>query len=488
MAGWARLLSDRVRLPFVIAFAITCASPALASAAVAWEEEILYNEQSPPPVGVVGTGPAEIGDVSGDGIDDVVIAHYGGEKIVVLRGLGGAEFAPPVDTSLGSGPQIRPISLALADLDGDATNEVLVGSTVTFLSLRGTASGALVDPLQIDAARVSQIEPLQFDADGDVDLALAYDQEVRIALGNNNRTFTMPQALRLGPMTAWGGLAAGNLNGGSDDIVAAEDPSGVEGPAELETYVGVGSGVQRFVGPTAERAWFAAEIGEFTGDGAGDVLASNPALHGTVSLLPGDGTGALLPATTVATDGTFEDMVVGDFDNDGFEDAMGLNGSVSQNFPDNGRYPSLLNWIKGSAEGISMRPASPERPRPDGSGFNLDGGDLNGDGRTDFLVSGLEVAIHLSYDDVRPPNTQLIGSPSPKAKRPSKGKAKVRFRSKERGAYFTCKLDRRKRKPCRSPLKLPRLRSGDHKLVVSATDLAGNRERKPAKLKFSVGR
>ena len=55
-----------------------------------------------------------------------------------------------------------------------------------------------------------------------------------------------------------------------------------------------------------------------------------------------------------------------------------------------------------------------------------------------------------------------------------------------RGASFTCKVDRRQWKPCRSPLKLRRLSYSRHTLRVRATDPIGNAEAKAAKRSFKV--
>lgn len=64
--------------------------------------------------------------------------------------------------------------------------------------------------------------------------------------------------------------------------------------------------------------------------------------------------------------------------------------------------------------------------------------------------------------------------------------AKVRFRSSEYGSSFECKLDRKSFKPCKSPKRLRHLAAGHHRFRVRATDLAGNTDPTPAKLKFRV--
>jgi hypothetical protein len=54
------------------------------------------------------------------------------------------------------------------------------------------------------------------------------------------------------------------------------------------------------------------------------------------------------------------------------------------------------------------------------------------------------------------------------------------------GTTFFCKFDKRKWKPCSSPLNLKRLPRKRHLLRVKAIDPAGNAETKPAKRRFKV--
>lgn len=63
-----------------------------------------------------------------------------------------------------------------------------------------------------------------------------------------------------------------------------------------------------------------------------------------------------------------------------------------------------------------------------------------------------------------------------------------RFRSSEPGSTFRCKLDKRRLRRCRSPLRLRHLEPGRHVLRVFAVDAAGNRDRSPAVARFKVKR
>jgi Glucose / Sorbosone dehydrogenase len=83
--------------------------------------------------------------------------------------------------------------------------------------------------------------------------------------------------------------------------------------------------------------------------------------------------------------------------------------------------------------------------------------------------------------DTTPPETTIV---SRKIK--SDGRAKVFFSSNEAGSTFTCRLDKRKPKPCTSPRKLKHLDEGRHKVRIAATDPAGNADLTPAKAKLRI--
>jgi hypothetical protein len=54
------------------------------------------------------------------------------------------------------------------------------------------------------------------------------------------------------------------------------------------------------------------------------------------------------------------------------------------------------------------------------------------------------------------------------------------------GTTFLCKVDKRKWRPCSSPLRLRGLRRAKHTVEVKAVDPAGNAEAKPAQRRFKV--
>jgi hypothetical protein len=85
--------------------------------------------------------------------------------------------------------------------------------------------------------------------------------------------------------------------------------------------------------------------------------------------------------------------------------------------------------------------------------------------------------------DITPPQTKIAKGPGSKL---AKGKATFRFRSSEAHSTFTCRLDKRKAKPCRSPKAYSGLKPGKHGFRVWATDAVGNKDPTPAKRTFRV--
>jgi len=81
------------------------------------------------------------------------------------------------------------------------------------------------------------------------------------------------------------------------------------------------------------------------------------------------------------------------------------------------------------------------------------------------------------------PQTTIAKGPGAKL---AQGKAKFSFRSSEAGSTFTCKLDKRKPRPCRSPKLYTGVKPGRHTFKVWATDKAGNKDPTPAKKRFRV--
>lgn len=106
----------------------------------------------------------------------------------------------------------------------------------------------------------------------------------------------------------------------------------------------------------------------------------------------------------------------------------------------------------------------------------------DGGGGYGFLRSGPSLAL---TTDATPPKTKVTKKPPTST---TKRKAKIRFTSNEAGSTFQCKVDRKRWKPCSSPLTLKNLKVGKHQVQIRAIDVAGNVETSRAKVRWRVRR
>ena len=111
-----------------------------------------------------------------------------------------------------------------------------------------------------------------------------------------------------------------------------------------------------------------------------------------------------------------------------------------------------------------------------------------GDGAHTFFVRATDAASNVDATpaarsftvDTVAPATTIKSKP---AKVVTRQTVKFRFSSNETGVTFTCKLDKRAWRPCTSPKKL-RIKVGQHRFSVRATDAAGNTDATPARYRF----
>ena len=137
----------------------------------------------PPNPGVSdGTTGLAVGDVNGDGRDDIVVACFGLTNQLIVRLSTGSGFADPMSIPLPS-----PISVALADLDRDGKLDIVatnIGDGTVSL-LRGKGDGTFASPVNVPMGpEPVSLVVADFDGNGVVDIAVTNlgDHAIRVLL------------------------------------------------------------------------------------------------------------------------------------------------------------------------------------------------------------------------------------------------------------------------------------------------------------------
>ena len=180
---------------------------------------------SPFPVGP-GPYPLALADVNGDAKLDIVAPNLGLARgqITVILGDGRGAFRPSPKSPFATAP--RPYFVAVADFNGNGRPDVVASHDDTDLVtvLLGDGQGdfkpAHESPLPV-GFRTFEVVAVDFDRDGNVDLAGAGEKGIAILLGNGRGSFKRAQGspFRTGKGT-WR-LAVADLNGDNKlDIVA----------------------------------------------------------------------------------------------------------------------------------------------------------------------------------------------------------------------------------------------------------------------------
>jgi hypothetical protein len=345
---------------------------------------------APPEIHPIGSwaDAAAVGDVNGDGRDDVVVSTTfyfdDGNDYQVLVYLQQADgtLAPPLRFPYGFANRT---TLAVGNLDRDAAQEIVLGhgGGIMIIDWDQSRLHQVVRSTMHthgNGRRVTNVVLLDADRDGALDVvAHGWSEGAVIYMGDGTGGVRESVSLPT-PADGYNDLGAGDFNGdGYQDFVVQS------GQGETNAYVYYNDGTPSFAGPVVidptEGVWGgdALGVGDFNNDGRDDLALVGS--HTEVKIYLQDEAGSLVYDRSIAT-AEFPNAMLGrDLDLDGRDDLLILHGG--------GGISYFLQDAKGLNPGPWVEGPYATHLNPHGMGV----GDLDGDGCPDVAAANYNYGL-----------------------------------------------------------------------------------------------
>ncbi len=326
-----------------------------------------------------------IGDVNGDGIDDIVAANHHGTGIDVLLGskVEGSLAVSSYSTAVG------PRDVALGDLDEDGKLDAVVGHDgfTCVAVLHGTGTGAFGAATLIPTVgKCVRVVLGDFDGDHHLDAAIALQAPDGVAIFLGDGTGALALHATIPSAGVVSSLAIGDFDGDAQlDLVVAADALA---PLTLFTGLGNGDFAPGVALPAAASAVVDVAAGDVDGDGDLDLVVA----HSSGTLLEqliSDGHGSFSPIAIAGFAGTPSRLVLRDSDGDGDADLFVLSTS-----------DATFGVMLGGPSGVSNFASSFRSAVDAPDCFAV--GDFDADGKPDVATGGgnfsSAIGLSLSHD------------------------------------------------------------------------------------------
>lgn len=168
-----------------------------------------------------------IGDLNGDGKPDLAVANFYTNNVSVLLNTTPPAGATPSFSAANFAGGTGPISVAIADLNGDSKPDLAVANHVSsnVSILLGTGTGAFGAATNFAVAWIPlSVAIADLNGDGQPDLAVSTNNGVSILLGTGAGAFGAATDFAVG--TGLGSVAIADLNGDGKPDLAATHNSG----------------------------------------------------------------------------------------------------------------------------------------------------------------------------------------------------------------------------------------------------------------------
>ncbi|GJM21976.1 MAG: hypothetical protein DHS20C15_18910 [Planctomycetota bacterium] len=321
--------------------------------------------------GLVGLSPKALalGDVDGDGLNDLAAVNSINAQALVFRGLGGGEFAEP--TSLTAAGFTN--TVLITELHGDNLTDLVVGcssSTEGLTLLPGSGAGHFGAQIYQVGAPPEDLAVADFNLDGRPDTATParFSSNVSVLLGQLDGSLGAHQAFPVGgnPIA----IAAGDINAdGAPDFTTVNLVSN-----SVSVRLGLGNG--SFAAPTTTPLGVAPTemtLGDADLDGFLDLAVST---HDGVTVLLSDDSGDFDSVSAYPAGSNPISVAMQDFDLDGLPD-LAVGGSIGF-FPATG----IMSVLNGTGLGVF---GAPQAYTVFGTPRSVEVGDLDLDGFPDLV-------------------------------------------------------------------------------------------------------
>lgn len=268
-----------------------------------------------------GDGPNSVAlhDLDGDTHLDLVVAGAPNGHVSVLAGNGDGTFDPAASYPSGTG------DIHVGDVDGDGDDDLVAAISGGISVIENDGTGAF-GPASTYATIASEHIALgDVDRDGDLDVASGgWNDQVAVVLGLGDGSFGPATVLPTTPMPRSVQLVDVDHDGAADLVAASYAESMVsvfqskgDGTFDALERHGLGGSIEAHV----------AEAADLDRDGDEDLVVIDSYL-GRAHVLLGTGGGALSAPSILDVGGTSESLVIADFDRDGRFD-LGVAGGNS---------------------------------------------------------------------------------------------------------------------------------------------------------------